>query len=81
MPQHAQLGFRNYEFGVATIQTDQKLWKYPHDGLVQTLESGEVNSDFPVKLALLFGVARLARHSARNFQCLGCTSFLRLPIR
>ena len=35
-----ELGLRNYKFREATIQTDQKLWKDPHDGLVQILESG-----------------------------------------
>ena len=38
--------FGNYKFREATIQTDPKLWKDPHDGLVLTLEFGEMNGDF-----------------------------------
>ena len=39
--------FGNYKFREATIQTDPKLWKDPRDGLVLTLEFGEMNGDFP----------------------------------
>jgi hypothetical protein len=30
----AQFSLRHHKFRSATIQTDNKLWKYPHDGLV-----------------------------------------------
>jgi hypothetical protein len=48
-----QLGIGNCKFRKATIQTDQKLWKNPDDGLVQTLESGEMNGDFSDEIALM----------------------------
>lgn len=52
--EHAQFPFRNGELREATLQTDRKLWKHPYNGLVQTLESGEMNGDFSVELALVF---------------------------
>jgi hypothetical protein len=38
----AQLRFRHSEFGSATIQTDNKLWKYPHDIFVNVFQSGKM---------------------------------------
>ena len=62
--QPSQLGFGNYEFREATIQTEQKLWKDPHDWLLQTIESREMNGDFPVESTLIFRPARLAMRAA-----------------
>ena len=53
-PQDTQLPFGNYNFREATVQTDHKLWKHPHEGLVQTLTSWEMNGDFSVEIALVF---------------------------
>ena len=61
-PKHAQLCFGNRKFREATIQTDQKLWKHPHDWLVQAIASGEMNGDFPIESALMFRLASLAKH-------------------
>ncbi len=51
--QEAQFSFRHSELGGATIQTDHKFWKYPHDGLVNVLQSGEMNAYLPAELALV----------------------------
>src|SRR5580704_14803144 len=37
----AHFGFRNSKFGGATIQADNRLGKYPHDGLVDIFQSGK----------------------------------------
>jgi hypothetical protein len=58
-----EFGFGNCKFREAAIQTDQKFWIDPHDGLLQTIESGEMNSNFPVENTLISRLARLARHS------------------
>jgi hypothetical protein len=63
-PEYAQLGLGNGKFRDAAIQTNQEPWKHPHDGLVQTLESREMNGEFAVKLAPVLRSARLARHYA-----------------
>lgn len=42
-------------------KSDHNLWKHPQDGLVQTLESGEMNGDFPVEITLVLRLAPLAR--------------------
>jgi hypothetical protein len=42
---------------VARLRELQILRKEPNDGLVQTLESGEMNGEFSVKLALVLEVA------------------------
>jgi hypothetical protein len=55
----------NYEFCKATIQTDQQLWKDEDKRRLQSLESGEMNAYFSLKLALVLRVTILARHSAR----------------
>ena len=57
-----QLPLGNGELGEAAIQTDQKLWKDPHYGFVQTREAGEMNDNFPVESALILRLARLASH-------------------
>jgi hypothetical protein len=61
-PEQAHVGFRNNKFREATIQTDQKLWKYDHGGLVQALEAREMYGEFPVESTLVLRLARLARH-------------------
>jgi hypothetical protein len=49
----APFNFRHSEFGGATIQTDNNLWKYPHDGLVKVLQAGKMDAYLPCKLALI----------------------------
>ena len=58
----SEFGFGNCKFREATMQTDQKFWIDPHDGLVEALQPGEMNGDFPVEGALILRLARLARH-------------------
>jgi hypothetical protein len=48
--------FRNGEFRQAGMQTDPELRKNPHEGFVQTFESGEMHRNFPVKRALVVGI-------------------------
>ena len=50
---YAQFTFRHSEFRGATIQADNKLWKYPHDGLVDALQSRNMNANLCSKLALV----------------------------
>ena len=45
------------------MQTDHELGENPHDGLVQTFKSPEMNGDFTVEHALLIGLASFAVHS------------------
>ena len=49
----AQFSFRHSEFCGATIQTDNKLWKYPHDGLVNVFQSGKMDTHLPSELVLV----------------------------
>jgi hypothetical protein len=49
----AQFSFRHSEFCGATIQTDNKLWKYPHNGLVNVLQSGKMDAHLPAELLLV----------------------------
>src|SRR3954469_17264047 len=49
----SQLPLGNNKFREATIQTREKHWKNPDDGLVQTFKSWEMNSDFSVEIALV----------------------------
>ena len=49
----AQFNFRHSKFRSATIQTDNKLWKYPHDGLFKVLQAGKMDAYLPCKLALI----------------------------
>jgi hypothetical protein len=49
----AQFSFRHSEFRVDAIQTDNKLREYPHDGLVNVFQSGEMDADLPAELALV----------------------------
>src|SRR6266850_757128 len=62
--QEAQFSFRHSELGGATIQTDYEFWKYPDDGLVNVLQSREMNAHLPGELSLVDRSARLARHSS-----------------
>ena len=59
----AQFSFRHGELGGAAIQTDHKFWKYPYDGLVNVLQSGEMNAYLPSELPLVDRPARLAGHT------------------
>jgi hypothetical protein len=58
-----QFSFRHGELREAAMQTDHELRKDPHDGFVQTFESGEMDSNFAVENALLIGLASFAVHS------------------
>ena len=57
-----QFSFRHGEFRETTMQTDHKLRENPNDGFVQTFESREMDSNFAVENALLFGMASFAGH-------------------
>jgi hypothetical protein len=46
------------------MQADHGLLKNPHDGLVQTFESAEVDGNFAVEHFLLIGMASFTGHSA-----------------
>lgn len=59
----SQFAFGNVELREPALLADLKLWEYPHDGLVQTLESGKMDVHFTVKRALLVGCTSLTRHS------------------
>lgn len=48
-----QFSFWHNEFGGATIQTDNKLWKYPRDGLVNVLQAAKMDGYLPSELALV----------------------------
>jgi len=50
-------------WAVPQIQTDHKFWKYPRDGLVNVLQSGEINAHLPGELPLVDRPARLAGHT------------------
>jgi hypothetical protein len=45
--------FGNSKFSSATIQTDNKHWKYPHDGFVKVLQAGKMDAYLSRKLALI----------------------------
>ena len=47
------MSFRHSEFRDATIQTDNKLRKYPDDGLVNVFQSGEMDPHLRVEFALI----------------------------
>jgi hypothetical protein len=57
-----QFPFRNRELREAAMQTHHQLRKDPHDGFVQTFESGEMDGNFAIKHALLIGMANFAGH-------------------
>ena len=67
MREDLQFPFRNGELCEAATQTDQGLLKNPHDGLVQTFESAEVNGNFPVEHPLLIGMASFTVMAAPQF--------------
>ena len=48
-----QFSFRHSEFGGATIQTDNNLWKYPHDRLVNVFQAGKMDAYLSSELALV----------------------------
>ncbi len=48
-----QFSFRHNEFGGATIQTDNNLRKYPHDGLINVFQSGRMNGHLGPEFALV----------------------------
>jgi hypothetical protein len=48
-----QLPFGNGELSEAAMQTDQKLWKDPHDRFVQSFESREVNRNLTIEGAMV----------------------------
>jgi hypothetical protein len=54
--------FRHGEFREAAMQADHKLREDPNDGLVQTFESGEMDSKFAGEYPLLIGLAFFAGH-------------------
>lgn len=58
----AQLRLLNGKFSEATIQAHHKLWKHPHNRLVQAAEPGVVNGEFSEKPALIHRLAGLASH-------------------
>jgi hypothetical protein len=64
----AEFSFRDGKFRCATIQTDLKLRKYPHHGLVNVFQSDEMDTHFRGKLALVYRPARLARHSPSRLE-------------
>jgi hypothetical protein len=49
----AQLRFRHREFRGATIQTDNKLWKCPHDGLINVFQPREMDAHLRAELPLV----------------------------
>jgi hypothetical protein len=49
----AQISVRHSKFRGATIQTDNNLWKYPHDGLVNVFQSGKMDGYLPAEPALV----------------------------
>jgi hypothetical protein len=55
--------FRHIKFRGATIQTDNKLWKYPHDRPVKVFQSKEMNCYLCGELAL----ASVTRRAYRTF--------------
>jgi len=50
---YAQFSFRHSKFRGATIQTDHKLCKYPHDRLVNVFQSGEMDAHLRAELPLV----------------------------
>jgi hypothetical protein len=46
-----QFNFRDTELRSATIQTDKNLREYPHDGLINLFQSGNMDGYFPAELA------------------------------
>jgi hypothetical protein len=50
------------ELREAAMQADHELRKNPHDGFVQTFESGEVDSNFAAERSLLFGMTFFTGH-------------------
>src|SRR5690348_16582616 len=75
-----QLRRWNSELRDATVQADHKLWKHPNERLGQAVETGEMNGELSVELALVFRLARLASHFSATFLTLSTNRVLsRLP--
>jgi hypothetical protein len=51
--QEPQFIFRHSEFRVTTIQTDNKLWEYPHDGLVNGFQTRKMDGYLPADILLV----------------------------
>jgi len=49
----AQLSFRHREFRHATIQADNNLRKYPHDGLINIFQFGKMDAHFRAEFLLV----------------------------
>jgi len=49
----AQFSFRHSKFRGATIQTDNKLWKDPHDGLINVVQTANMDAHLSGELALV----------------------------
>jgi len=49
----AQFSFRHSKFRGATIQTDNNLWKYPHDRFVNVFQAGKMDAYLSSELALV----------------------------
>jgi len=47
----AQFSFRHSELRGATIQTNNKLWKYPQDVLANVFQAGKMDAHLSEKLA------------------------------
>jgi hypothetical protein len=62
------------------MQTNHKLRENPNDGLVLTFESGEMDSNFAVENALLFGMASFAGHGETLAVTNQATFMLRLAV-
>ena len=49
----AQFSFWHIKFRGATIQTDHKFWKYPHNGLINVFQAGKMDGHLRRELALV----------------------------
>ena len=47
------MSFRPSEFGGATIQTDNELWEYPHNGLVKVFQSEKMDAHLRAEFLLV----------------------------
>jgi len=49
----AQFFVRNSKFSSATIQTNNNLWKYPHNGLVNIFQSEKMDAHLRAEFLLV----------------------------
>jgi hypothetical protein len=49
----AQFSFRNSKFRGATIQADNNLRKYPHDGLINIFQFGKMDAHLHAEFLLV----------------------------